>query len=168
MRPPQEIVEWPQWKSGVLLREAYEPRKLGGWRARAQDFAIWILRKLKCQANVYADHWAQRRVVPGDLGELMCRQIDSLIDMLTKYDGEIVVVVGYEDWRRLMDWGHRDFVHEPMSVDASVRIGRNLGAVDRYTREPVPTYKVYGFRVVMIPWVTGVHVLPKDYLLGHA
>ena len=165
MRQPQEIIEFVKWGSGTLLREAYEPRQFVGWRAYAQRIAIWILEKLKCQAPIHEEHWAQRHSVPGDIGELLHKQLDILMDKLSHYDGEIVVVVGYEEFRRLMDWGHRSPQEAPVPVNTSLRVGRMNGAVDRHTREPVPSYTVYGFRVIMVPWLTGLHVLPKDYLL---
>lgn len=163
--PVTEIVTWPEWNSGIEVGETFAPRKLTGWRSLVQRVCFWALRKLKAYSTVFEQHYAQRIYIPPNVGEAIMGGADELFKFLARYDGEVVVVMGeqvFRDYVRV----HRGMPGDILSFETKTRVGFPSDKRDRRTGEGIPFVKIYGYRVVVIPWMKGIHVLPLDYLLG--
>lgn len=148
------LVTWPKSSVAVFLPDHYAFTPQRGWHW-LQRLCLWMLRKLKCNAVSEEIHWSQRRFDTREIGEAILRQHREVLAFIGTSDHDLCVLMGDEAFREVWRDADRSAPCGPMALNVSARIGRSAHGS--------PHYELYGFRVVVVPWIVGVHVVPARY-----
>lgn len=122
-----------------------------------QKIALWILRKLDCQASLTTQSISYDVVDTAKLMENLIRQRQEIVNFYHQRDGEFLLV-GPAEFQELAGLD----MHQPLAISLQYmwsepkrdRMG-NLMDYPQYTR--------CGLKVVVIPWMKGFLVLPKGF-----
>ncbi len=129
---------------------AYNPHRKFKWLQRA---CIWVLDRLLCQAVTEWTTYRRIDVAPMAVMDALFKQKTSLMRQLGR--GNETLLIGSADYEELM-CGEATRLN-PMMFQTTY----NFRSMDEYGRTGG---RVLGLKVVVIPWMRGVLIIPDGML----